>query len=65
VVNNVGRGSGLTINVWEYSHVSLGMAKVIVDLDAKKEKEFRDTIIKAKGFRKGVIKESLEEAIDI
>jgi hypothetical protein len=37
---------------------------MIFDLDDKKEKEFRDTIIKVKGFHKGVIKESLEEAID-
>ena len=56
------RGSGLILNVWEYSNVSLNMAKVIFDLDDKKEKEFRDTIIKVKGFHKGVIK--LEEAID-
>jgi hypothetical protein len=35
------------------------------DLDDKKEKEFRDTIIKVKGFHKGVIKESLAEARDI
>lgn len=58
------RGSGPILNVWEYSNVSLNMAKVIFDLDDKKEKEFRDTIIKVKGFHKGVIKESLEEVID-
>ena len=63
-MNDSGRESGLTLNVWEYSSVSLDMAKVIVDLDAKKEKEFRDTIIKVKGFHKGVIKESLGEAIN-
>ena len=34
-MNDSGRESGLTLNVWEYSNVSLDMAKVIVDLDAK------------------------------
>jgi hypothetical protein len=41
------------------------MAKMIFELDDKKDKEFRDTVIKVKGFHKGVIKDSLEEAIDL
>jgi hypothetical protein len=41
------------------------MAKIIFELDDKKEQEFRDTVIKVKGFHKGVIKESLEEAVDL
>lgn len=53
VVNETGRESGLTINVWEYSNVTLDMAKMIFDLDDKKEKEFRDSIVKVKGFHKG------------
>jgi hypothetical protein len=40
------------------------MAKMIFDLDDEKEKEFRDIVVKVKGLHKGVIKESLEEAID-
>jgi hypothetical protein len=40
------------------------MAKMIFHLDDEKEKKFRDTVIKVKGFRKGVIKESLEEEIN-
>ena len=40
------------------------MAKMIFELDDEKEKEFRDIVVKVKGFHKGVIKESLEEAID-
>jgi hypothetical protein len=47
-MNDSGRESGLTLNVWEYSNVSLDMAKVIINLDEKK------------GFRKGVIKEAIE-----
>jgi hypothetical protein len=42
----------------------IDMAKMIFDLDDKKEKEFRDIVVKVKGLHKGVIKESLEEAID-
>lgn len=64
-MNDVERESGLTINVWEYSNVSLDMANVIFGLDDKKEKEFLDTLIKAKGFHKGVIKESLEETLGL
>ena len=40
------------------------MAKMIFDLDNKKEKEFRETVMKVKGLHKGVIKEALEEAVD-
>jgi hypothetical protein len=42
----------------------IDMAKMIFDLDDKREEEFRDMVINVKGFHKGVIKESLEEAID-
>lgn len=63
-MNDLGREGGLTLNVWEYSHMSLGMGKMIVDLD-KKEKEFRDSIIKVKGLDTGVIEESLEQPMDI
>ena len=41
------------------------MAKMIFELDDKKEQEFRETVIRVKGFHKGVIKKSLEEAIDV
>jgi regulator of replication initiation timing len=41
------------------------MAKMIFDLDNNTEREFRETVAKVKGLHKGVIKESLEEAIQI
>lgn len=40
------------------------MAKMIFDLDDKLEERFRKTVADVKGLHKGVIKESLEEAID-
>jgi hypothetical protein len=40
------------------------MAKMIFELDDKKEKEFRETVVRVKGLHKGVIKKALEEAIE-
>lgn len=37
--------------------------KMIFELDEKLDKRFRETVVKRKGLHKGVIKESLEEAI--
>jgi hypothetical protein len=39
------------------------MAKMIFDLDSKVEEEFRKTVAEVKGLHKGVIKDSLQEAI--
>jgi hypothetical protein len=57
----------MTIFTYNYKYQEsdmILMAKMIFELDDKKEQEFRDMVIKVKGFHKGVIKESLEEAID-
>lgn len=39
--------------------------KIIVEIDDNLDKEFRDTLVRAKGygFKKGVIKKALEQAI--
>lgn len=37
--------------------------KLIVEIDDKLDEDFRNTLVKAKGFKKGVIKEALEEAL--
>ncbi|HET8719829.1 MAG TPA: hypothetical protein VFM64_02410 [Candidatus Nitrosotenuis sp.] len=37
--------------------------KLIVEIDDKLDEEFRDTLVKTKGFKKGVIKEAMEEAL--
>lgn len=39
------------------------MKKMIFEIDEKLDKKFRETVVKRKGLHKGVIKESLEEAI--
>ena len=39
------------------------MAKMIFELDDKLEEQFRNTVFDVKGLHKGVIRESLEEAI--
>jgi hypothetical protein len=39
------------------------MAKMIFELDNKLEEKFRKTVADVKGLHKGVIRESLEEAI--
>ncbi len=41
------------------------MTKLIVDIDSELNKEFRDAILAAKGWNKGVIKEALREAIEL
>jgi hypothetical protein len=40
------------------------MAKMIFEMDDDLEERFRKTVADVKGLHKGVIKESLEEAID-
>jgi len=40
------------------------MAKIIFELNDELEQKFRKTIMEVKGLHKGVIKESLEEAVD-
>jgi len=37
--------------------------KLIVEIDDKLDDDFRNTLVKVKGFKKGVIKEAMEEAI--
>lgn len=37
----------------------------VVELDDDLDQRFRDAIVRAKGLRKGVIKESFEEAIKV
>ncbi len=39
--------------------------KLIVDIDDELNKEFRDTILRVKGWNKGVIKDALKEAIEL
>ena len=41
------------------------MGKMIFELDDNLEEEFRKAIAEKKGLHKGVIKESIEEAIEI
>ena len=40
------------------------MTKLLVDVDDDLNKHFRDAILAAKGWNKGVIKEALREAIE-
>lgn len=40
------------------------MTKLLVEIDDDLNKEFRDAILAAKGWNKGVIKEALSEAIE-
>ena len=40
------------------------MTKIIVDIDEDLNKRFRDMILKRKGWNKGVIRDSLIEAIE-
>ena len=40
------------------------MAKMIFELSDKLDKEFRETVMEVRGLHKGVIKQSLEEAIE-
>ncbi len=37
--------------------------KLIVEISDKMDKEFRETLIKTKSFKKGIIKEAMEEAL--
>lgn len=37
--------------------------KLIVEITDEMDKEFRDVLIETKGFKKGIIKEAIEEAI--
>ena len=37
--------------------------KLIVEIDDALDDEFRKALVKSKGFRKGVIKEAMEEAL--
>jgi hypothetical protein len=48
----------------EYGIIGMPMTKIIFDLDNNLEKRFRETVAKRKGLHKGVIKESLEEAVE-
>lgn len=41
------------------------MTKMIFDIDNELEEEFRKAIAEKKGLHKGVIKESMEEAIKL
>ena len=45
-------------------HIRSYMTKLLVDVDDDLNKEFRDAILAAKGWNKGVIKEALREAIE-
>ena len=45
----------VSVNVIYSYNCGLWYLAMIVDLDDKKEKEFRDTVIKEKGFHKGGI----------
>lgn len=37
--------------------------KLIVEISDEMDKEFRKTLIESKGFKKGIIKEAMEEAL--
>jgi hypothetical protein len=41
------------------------MTKLVVEIDETLNKEFRDAILETKGWRTGVIKESIKEAVEL
>lgn len=53
------------VNYISILYVLTLMPKMIVDVDENREEKFRQLVAKVKGLHKGVIKESLEEAIDM
>lgn len=45
-------------------HVIITMSKkLIVEISDEMDKEFRKALIESKGFKKGIIKEAMEEAL--
>jgi len=41
------------------------MARWTVTIDDKLDKRFREVVVKVKGFKRGALKEALEEAIEL
>lgn len=57
------------MGIFQQMFISIGFytnvmtKKLIVEIDDKLDNDFRDTLVKTKGFKKGVIKEAMEEAL--
>ena len=48
-----------------FKYISISMARWTVTIDDELDKRFREIVAKVKGFKRGALKEALEEAIEL